>query len=111
MPRRLSSLSKARWYTFSRNPAPSVLETSNTAPSTFSLKEFKSVLSAFTGVHLRPICYSAEIPQKRYGPPMNADERRSFKRNPRTRSVQLILGHYTSGFSWQRTVVPYHHRF
>src|SRR6266498_4039924 len=31
---------------FSRNPAPSVLETSNTAPSTFSLKEFRSVLSA-----------------------------------------------------------------
>jgi hypothetical protein len=38
----------------SRNPAPSVLETSNTAPSTFSLKESRHVLSALFRKVCRP---------------------------------------------------------
>src|ERR1017187_4110996 len=77
MPRRPSSLSRARWYTFSRNPAPRVLVTSKTAPSTRSVSESNG--SAFIGVHRR-LNLSAALTRKLsktiHQPPINADERR-----------------------------------
>src|ERR1019366_2745322 len=77
MPRRPSSLSRARWYTFSRNPAPRVLVTSKTAPSTRSVSESNG--SAFIGVHRR-LNLSAALTRKLsktiHQPPINADQRR-----------------------------------
>ena len=56
----------------SPKPAPSLLATSNTAPSTFSLNESGHVLSAFICVDRRPTDLSAEV-SKNY---MAADQRR-----------------------------------
>src|SRR5690242_1535699 len=53
MPRRRNSARRARSYTFSRNPAPRLFETSKTAPMIFRVKA--SIESAFIGVHRRPI--------------------------------------------------------
>src|SRR5215471_7040171 len=74
-----------------------VLETSNTAPSTFSFNESRHVLSAFICVHRRPTQLISIDPQELYSrrcTPINAD----FRGNTVSIcSVQLILGHYTSG--------------
>ena len=49
MPRRANSFTRALSYSFSKNPAPKVFETSNAAPITASVREFKSTLSSRSG--------------------------------------------------------------
>src|ERR1035441_9676064 len=97
MPRMPSSLSRAHWYTFSRNPAPRVLVTSKTAPSTRSVSQSNG--SAFLGVHRR-LNLSAALTRKlsktNHQPPINAEINADFGRNRGTRPVQLIPGRCTS---------------
>src|SRR5450756_455778 len=98
MPRRPSSRSGARSYTFSRNPAPRVLETSKTAPSTRSVSESKYPGSSVFIRGQYSSCRPNLIPLGTiYWPPMNADNTKCLNAYPR--SSAFIGGHIFFGLA------------
>src|ERR1700733_5257762 len=83
-------MSKARSYTFSKNPAPSVFETSKTAARTFSVNEFRHPCSsAFIcgnlkcAVTLRDLSFQLSAGRENVKPPRPADKAR--RRSPHDR--------------------------
>src|ERR1700733_1454758 len=76
-------MSKARSYTFSKNPAPSVFETSKTAARTFSVNEFRHPCSsAFIcgnlkcAVTVRDLSFQLSAGGENIQPSRSADETR-----------------------------------
>src|SRR5438270_10516112 len=89
MPRSPSSRSNARMYTFSRNPAPRVFETSMTAPMTRSVRAFSYLCSS---VFICGQIVSLVDGQNQYWPQMNADRSGALFLSRDNHVLDLVVG-------------------